>query len=111
MAERNSLDEFEKALKDKEEQKYILKLYVFGKSKYSLRAIENIRRICHDHLGDRYELEVIDISDRPDLAKEAQIVASPTLIKSLPAPLQRCIGDLSDSEKVLAGLKIIKKQK
>lgn len=86
--------------------RYLLRLYVTGTTPRSTRAIENIRRVCEDHLKGRYELEVIDIYQNPDAAGEAQIIAAPTLIKTLPAPLRRVIGDLSDREKLLTGLNI-----
>ena len=69
-----------------------------------MRAIANIKNICENHLKGRYQLEVIDIYEKPKLAKEEQIIASPTLIKKLPLPLRRFIGDLSDTEHILLGL-------
>jgi circadian clock protein KaiB len=72
----------------------------------SMRAIENLKEICEEHLQGRYDLEVIDIYQKPALAKDEQIVALPTLIKKLPLPLRRVIGDLSDTEHVLFGLDI-----
>jgi circadian clock protein KaiB len=69
-----------------------------------MRAIANIKNICENHLKGRYQLEVIDIYEKPKLAKEEQIIASPTLIKKLPLPLRRFIGDLSDTEQILFGL-------
>jgi circadian clock protein KaiB len=101
--------EFEKALQDADDGKYILRLFVTGITPNSLKAIENIKAICRDHLEGRFELEVIDIYKRPDLAREAQIIAAPTLIKKLPLPLRRFIGDLSDMEKILAGLDLVRK--
>ena len=83
---------------------YILRLYVTGSTSASLRAIQNIKRICEDHLPGGYDLEIIDIYQRPDLAKGAQIIAAPTLIKTLPGPLKRLIGDMSDEARVLVGL-------
>jgi len=84
--------------------KYVLCLYVTGATLLSRRAILNINAICKEHLQGRYVLQVIDIYQKPALAKAAQIVAAPTLIKSLPLPLRRIIGDLSDHESVLFGL-------
>jgi circadian clock protein KaiB len=84
--------------------KYLLRLYVTGSTPRSARAIENIKDICEEHLKGRYDLEVIDVYQRPRLAADEQIVATPTLIKVLPTPLRRLIGDLSDSERVLVGL-------
>ena len=87
-----------------ETERYVLRLYVTGMTPRSMRAIENVRAICEEHLQGRYELEVIDIYQQPVLAKGEQIVAAPTLIKKLPAPLRRIIGDLSNEERVLIGL-------
>jgi circadian clock protein KaiB len=83
--------------------RYVLKLYVTGLTPNSARAIDRVRAICEEHLRDRYELEVIDIYQLPALAKGEQIVATPTLIRVLPKPLRRYIGDLS-AEKLVFGL-------
>jgi circadian clock protein KaiB len=83
---------------------YVLRLYVTGMTARSRRAIENVRKICEAHLQGRYELEVIDIYQQPTLAKGDQIIAAPTLIKQLPLPLRRIIGDMSSTERVLLGL-------
>lgn len=83
---------------------YILKLYIAGMTPLSLRSIDNARRICEEHLADRYKLEVIDIRQQPQLAKGAQITAAPTLIREMPLPLRRVVGDLSDTQHVLLGL-------
>lgn len=85
-------------------QHYLLRLYVAGATKGSARAIESIREICRDRLAGRYELEVVDVYQLPKLARGDQIVAVPTLIKQLPAPVRRLVGDLSDRERVLFGL-------
>ncbi len=85
-------------------ERYLLRLYVTGATPASRRAIQNARRLCHDHLEGRYQLEVYDIYQMPALAKDHQIIAAPTLIKVLPSPLRRFVGDLSRSEKVLFGL-------
>jgi circadian clock protein KaiB len=85
-------------------QEYVLRLYVTGATARSRRAIVNINAICREHLQGKYDLEVIDIHQKPALAKDEQIVAAPTLIKQLPLPLRRIIGDLSDRESVLFGL-------
>ena len=85
-------------------KKYVLRLYVTGATSRSRRAIVNINAICHDHLQGRYNLEVIDIHQKPALARDEQIVAAPTLIRQLPLPLRRIIGDLSDRDSVLFGL-------
>jgi circadian clock protein KaiB len=84
--------------------KYVLRLYVSGSTLKSSRAIENIKRICEQHLKNRYDLEVIDVYQQAKLARDQQIVAVPTLIKRLPLPLRRLIGDMSNQEKVLFGL-------
>ena len=84
--------------------RFVLRLYVTGLTQRSTRAVEAVRSICETHLQGRYELEVIDIYQQPALARQEQIVAAPTLIKSLPLPLRRIIGDLSSTEKVLVGL-------
>ena len=84
--------------------KYVLRLYVSGSTLKSQRAVANIELFCEEHLHGRYDLEVIDIHDHASLARDAQIVAVPTLIKRLPAPPQRLVGDMSDMNKVLFGL-------
>ena len=84
--------------------KYVLRLYVSGSTSKSALAIENIKRICEQHLKNRYDLEVIDIYQQPNLARDEQIVAVPTLIKRSPPPLRRLIGDLSNLKQVLFGL-------
>jgi circadian clock protein KaiB len=85
---------------------YILRLYVTGSTPRSLKAISNLKRFCEEFLHDDYELQVIDIYKHPDAAREAQIIAAPTLVKRLPAPLRRFIGDLSNKQKLMAGLNI-----
>jgi len=84
--------------------KYVLRLYISGSTSKSARAVENIKRVCEQHLKNRYSLEVIDIYQQAHLARDEQIVAVPTLIKRLPPPLRRLIGDMSNLEKVLFGL-------
>jgi circadian clock protein KaiB len=88
------------------EDKYLLKLYVTGTSARAEQAIENLRHICEHDLSGLYDLEIIDVLEHPDLAEEAKILATPTLIKQLPPPLRRVIGDLSNKEKVLLGLDV-----
>jgi circadian clock protein KaiB len=100
----SSTREFEKALKKSQEEKYILKLYVTGLTPASTRAISNIKNICEEHLKGRYELDVIDIYQQPVLAKGEQIIAAPTLIRKLPLPLRKFIGDMSNTERILLGL-------
>ena len=84
--------------------KWILRLYVAGTTPQSVRAIANIKKICDEYLKGRYDLEVIDLYLKPNLAKGEQIIAAPTLIKKLPLPLRRIIGDMSNTERVLVGL-------
>lgn len=89
---------------DADSGRYLLRLYVAGLTTRSSTAIRNLRKICDEHLRDRCTLEVIDIYEHPTLARGEQIVAAPTLIKELPAPLRRLIGDMADTERVLVGL-------
>lgn len=86
------------------ENEYTLKLYLTGQTPRSVRAIENLRHICEQELKGRYQLEVIDVLERPQLAEDEKIMATPLLIKELPLPIRRIIGDLSDSKAVLLGL-------
>jgi circadian clock protein KaiB len=85
---------------------YLLKLYVTGSSPRAEVAIANLRRICEQELNGKYELEIIDVLKQPQVAEDDKILATPTLIKQLPPPLRRVIGDLSDKEKVLLGLEV-----
>lgn len=87
--------------------RYILRLYITGMTSRSARAIENLQVFCEKHLAGRYELQVIDVYQQPELATREQIVAVPTLIKQLPLPLRRLIGDMSDEERILVGLDIL----
>jgi circadian clock protein KaiB len=96
----------ERARRDGSVARYLLRLYVTGTTPASARAIERVRSFCEEHLQDRYDLEVIDIYQLPVLAKDDQIIATPTLIKVLPAPLRRFIGDLSRIENVLFGMDV-----
>ena len=90
--------------------KYVLCLYVSGSTGKSTQAVENIKRICEEYLKNRYDLEVIDLYQQPQLARGEQIVAVPTLIKRLPLPLRRLVGDMSNQEKVLWGLDLRKRE-
>ncbi|MCW3071955.1 MAG: thiol-disulfide isomerase [Bacteroidetes bacterium] len=92
----------------KVKEEYILKLYVTGMSMSSLRAIENIKSICEEHLKGRYDLEIVDIYKYPDTMYENNLIASPTLIKHAPKPFKKLLGDLSNREKVLGALGILK---
>ena len=85
---------------------YVLRLYVSGQTPRSVLAIENMRRICAEHISERYTLEIIDIYLHPEACQKEQIIAVPTLLKVLPHPLRRIIGDLSNTEKVLIGLNL-----
>jgi len=85
-------------------KKYIIKLYITGLTPRSQAAIDNLRHLCERELGGLYELAVIDVLDHPQLAEDEKILATPTVVKELPAPIRRIIGDLSDSERVLLGL-------
>jgi circadian clock protein KaiB len=87
--------------------KYVLRLYVSGSTLKSALAVENIKRICEQYLKSQYDLKVIDIYQQPNLAREEQIVAVPTLIKRLPPPLRRLVGDMSNLKKVLFGLDLV----
>ena len=96
--------ELEQPGSNSRQAKYVLRLYVSGSTSKSALAIANIKRVCEQHLEGRYELEVIDIYQQAHLARDEQIVAVPTLIKRLPSPLRRLVGDLSNLRKVLFGL-------
>jgi circadian clock protein KaiB len=105
--QRTATEEFELAMSAANAAgTYVLRLYVTGTTPNSQRAIENVRKICEENLQGRYELEIIDIYQQPELAKEGQIVAAPTLIKKLPLPLRKFIGDMSKTEKILLGLEL-----
>jgi circadian clock protein KaiB len=84
--------------------KFLLRLYVTGQTPRSVKSVENLKRFCEKHLKDQYEMEVIDIYQQPALASENQIIAAPTLIKRLPLPLRRLVGDFSNQDRVLSGL-------
>lgn len=105
----DATDRFEKAVSRLGEGNYVLRLYVAGTTPRSARAIANLKSVCEEHLAGRYDLEVIDVYQQPTLAKGEQIIAAPTLIKKLPPPVRKLIGDMSDKEKVLIGLDIRKK--
>jgi circadian clock protein KaiB len=100
----DALADFEAAVAAQGTGRYVLRLYVAGATPHSRRAIVNLRKICEQHLKGRYELEVVDIAQNPTLAEGEQIVAAPTLIKALPLPLRRFIGDLSQTDRLLVGL-------
>jgi circadian clock protein KaiB len=100
----DTADRFAQAIRDDDQRRYVLRLYVVGATPGSQRAISNLRAICETELAGRYQLEVIDIYQQPTLGADQQIVAVPTLIKELPLPVRRLVGDLSDRERVLLGL-------
>ena len=87
-------------------ERWELRLYTAGQTPKSLAAFSNLKRICEEHLPGRYQIEVVDLLENPRLAKEDQIVAIPTLVRKLPDPLRRIIGDLSDTERTLVGLQL-----
>jgi len=89
-----------------EQENYDLRLYVAGHSPKSVQAIENLRRVCDEYLPGRYHLELIDLVEHPKLARGDEIIAVPTLVRRLPAPMRKIIGDLSDTEQVLVGLQV-----
>lgn len=85
-------------------QEYVLRLYISGMTPAATRAITNLRAICEQYLAGRYELQIVDVYQQPVLAKNEQILAAPTLVKKLPLPLRRVIGDMSSKDRVLLGL-------
>ena len=99
-----SAEEFEKAAARRDRTKHVLRLYVTGMTPKSTRAIANVRKLCEKYLEGSYELDVIDIYQQPTLAKGEQIIATPTLIKKLPLPLRKLIGDMSHTERFLVGI-------
>jgi circadian clock protein KaiB len=92
---------------DEADERYILRLYVAGMTSRSARAVENVRAFCEKHLEGRYDLQVIDVYQQPALAKSEQLIAAPTLIKKLPLPLRRLIGDMSNEDRILVGLDLV----
>lgn len=85
---------------------YVFVLYVTGSSALSMRAVQNLRGICDDYLAGNHSLEIVDLYSNPDLASSANVIASPTMVKSLPLPVERFVGDMSDRKSILARLKI-----
>jgi len=100
----DATERFERALQERKNAHHVLRLYIAGNTLRSAQAIAKLHEICETHLKGRYELEVIDIYQQPDLARDGQVLAAPTLIKLLPPPLRRIIGDLSRVERILVGL-------
>ncbi len=105
---KSSTDEFNLTISGLSKEKYILRLYITGATSRSALAISNLKKICEEYLAGKYELQVIDLFKHPRLAKDEQIIATPTLIKQLPLPFRHIIGDMSNKEKVLMGLDLIK---
>lgn len=94
-------------LPDSPPDQWVLRLYVAGQTPKSLAAFSNLKKICEEHLKGKYTIEVIDLIKTPALAKGDQILAIPTLIRKLPEPVRKIIGDLSNTEKVIVGLNIV----
>jgi circadian clock protein KaiB len=84
--------------------RYLLRLFITGASPRSARAIENVRAVCEEYLHDNYDLEIVDVYQRPECLREENLVAAPTLVKSLPLPIRKLVGDMSNLDKMLAGL-------
>jgi circadian clock protein KaiB len=104
VSDEDATERFAEAIRELDQQHYVLRLYVVGATAGSQRAIANLRAICETELAGRYELEVIDIYQQPSLAEGEQIIAAPTLIKHLPLPVRQLVGDMSDRDRVLVGL-------
>lgn len=107
-SKKNATTTFEDAIQGSTDGDYVLRLYVAGTTPQSVRAITSIKKICEEFLKGRYSLEIVDIYQQPKLAEGEQIIAAPTLIKKLPFPLKKLIGDMSDKERVLVGLDLKK---
>jgi circadian clock protein KaiB len=100
------LAEYEKALSNRSDDIYVLRLYVTGMSSISIQAIANLKRVCEEHLAGRYELEVIDLHQQPALAAAAQLVVAPTLVKQHPLPVRKLIGTMANAQDVLRSLDV-----
>ena len=87
-------------------ERYELRLYVAGQTPKSVAAFANLKRICEEHLRGRYSIEIVDLMEHPQLARGEQIVAIPTLVRKLPAPIRKIVGDLSNTERTLVGLQV-----
>jgi circadian clock protein KaiB len=96
-----------KTTRKMEDKKWELRLYIAGKTEKSATALSNLKKYCEEHLKGQYRIEVIDLMIKPQLAEGDQILAVPTLVRKVPEPIRKIIGDLSDKEKVLVGLNII----
>jgi circadian clock protein KaiB len=88
----------------KQKHKLVLRLYIAGQTPKSLKALSNLKKLCAEYMRDSYQIEVIDLMKKPELAQQDQVLAIPTLVRNLPIPIRRIIGDLSDTERVLLGL-------
>ncbi len=106
----DSMEAFERSVVGSKEDFYMLRLYIAGMTPKSVRALANLKKICEENLQGRYDLEVVDLYQHPHLAKGEQIIATPTLIRKLPLPLRRVIGDMLKAESVLVGLDLRKKE-
>ncbi len=107
---RTEVEAFEAALRRAGRERYVLRLYVAGVTPRSQEAIRNVTRICEEHLKGRYDLEVVDIYQHPVLARGEQIIAAPTLLRKLPLPLRRMIGNLAEEDRILVGLDLLPKK-
>jgi circadian clock protein KaiB len=101
------LNERETIIVDADAKKWNLRLYVAGQTPKSIVALANLKRICDEHMNGQYKIEIIDLMENPQLAQRDQIVAIPTLVRELPSPLKRIIGDLSNTDRVLVGLDVV----
>ena len=102
-----SAQEFERAIAESPDARFVLRLYVSGMTVRSRQAIDNIQKLCEEHLVGRYDLEIIDIYQQPELAKDGQVIAAPTLVKKLPPPLRKVIGDMGDPGRIMVVLGIV----
>ncbi len=103
----SSAQAFERAIAEAPTGHFVLRLYVSGMTPRSRQAIDNIRRLCDEHLAGRYDLEIIDIYQQPALVKDSQVIAAPTLVKKLPLPVRKVIGDMADPGRVMVVLGIV----
>jgi circadian clock protein KaiB len=102
----SAASEISQATVPEDPERYRLRLYVAGQSPKSLKAYDNLVQLCEEHLRSRYDIEIIDLLEHPQLAEGDEIVAIPTLVRRLPAPMRKIIGDLSDTDRVLVGLQL-----
>ena len=101
---RSLTESFKRMLADQEQEKYVLRLYVAGMTARSMSAIDSLKLLCEESFADRYELEIINLLEHPELAETEGVLAAPTLVKELPLPVQRLVGDLTNRERVLSVL-------